>query len=63
VLTLTGRQRFIHLGFQHLLQHLFDDHFQQISLFRQRLSQFFCCDSSLRAIVRSGQLFLSSAAN
>ena len=28
-------QRFVYLGFQHLLQRLFDNHLQQIPIFRQ----------------------------
>jgi hypothetical protein len=58
-------QRFVHLGFQHLLQRLFDNHLQQIPIFRQQLLQIVRSDSSARAILLSGHLspFLSSAAN
>jgi hypothetical protein len=58
-------QRFVHLRFQHLLQRLFHNRFQQIVIFCQQLLQILCRDLAFRAILLSGHLspFLSSAAN
>jgi hypothetical protein len=54
--TLASLQCLIHLGFQHLLQRLFHNHFQQIPVFGQDLPQFLCRDSYLRVILLSGHL-------